>query len=90
MKTPKLLLFNGVGQRDRRGKEWVHFYVAAHSRVDAARMMEQLCYRPSWNGTIAQYWGQCWGKQMAGITPECGVWGITRIDSGESKVERIL
>jgi hypothetical protein len=81
----KLKIWNGRGHGEYdRG----HFYVAAHTKKTAARMLALLVHpalkdRPAdlefhTNRLIREmsvyYSAGVWGTPMAGVTPEPGVW----------------
>ena len=50
-------------------------YVAAYSRADVRRVIEEYTgYKPG-DTEIREYWSpDCWGNAMDGITPERGLW----------------
>jgi len=96
----KLKIWNGGF--DGRGD---HFYIAAHSVQDAARLMAEannkihksniynFSFLVNRNARIIrEYFSEgCWGNAMDGITPERGVWYAPAITGGhEGKPERIL
>ena len=68
-----------------------HVYVAAHSRADAGRL---LCLAdgqpiPGIDREIRDYFSECWGNQMAGVTPERGVW-VTKGQSSREQPLRVV
>lgn len=83
MKTLKL--WNGEGLitcRNNSDPRWkdvefngsVKAFVAAYSRTDAARVIEEYCGRKPSDHELREYWSPLWGMQMAGIAPERGLW----------------
>jgi hypothetical protein len=73
MKEDKpLLLMNGRWG----GRNQQHVYVAAYSKADADRLLQQASGIPhSFMNEINVYFSKgCWGNAMDGITPERGVW----------------
>ena len=85
MKT--LRLFNGRGLgKYMRG---YHGFIAAYSKSDAVRVMEEA-FGPGrgYMTEINVYWHHdCWGDTMSGITPVRGCW-VAKEPNG--KPERIL
>lgn len=82
MKTLKL--WNGRGYCcDKRDARWnalphnraPHAYVAAYSRADARRVIEEYCGRLPADSELRDYWSEgCWGNSMRDIPPERGLW----------------
>jgi len=90
--TPKpLKLMNGRGGCLRNthdpiaGPKWqaaswhsdCHGYIAAYSRADAVRMIQDYLGRPGigLDAELKTYWSMgCWGNSMDGVTPERGIW----------------
>lgn len=62
-----LKLFNGSIGRGAHG------YVAAQSRADARRVLQDLGHTTS-DAYLRDYWHPLWGGAMVGITPERGLW----------------
>jgi len=52
----------------------VHACVCAHSRADAARVIESYTGHKVTDAELRDYWAECWGNSMKGITPERGLW----------------
>jgi len=65
-----LRLWNG------RWQDRGHVYVAAYTRAEAGRLLVQAAGReiPAIDREIREYFSECWGNPMEGITPERGVW----------------
>lgn len=62
-----------------------HAYVAAYSRADARKVIEEYCGRLPPDSELRDYWSAgCWGTAMASITPERGLW--IQFDSREKPV----
>lgn len=84
----KLILFNGRGH----GNKYLgyHFYIAAHSYVDAGHLLTEATRhsaRDNWYRELKTYYSRgCWGDRMAGITPERGLW-VHKDQSGERPVK---
>ena len=68
--TKTLRLWNG------RWKDRGRVYVAAYTRADAGRLLSQAAGAelPAIDREIRDYFSECWGNTMDGITPERGVW----------------
>lgn len=51
-------------------------FVAAYSRADAGRLLCQAAGKDlrGIDNELKDYFNQCWGDTMNGITPERGVW----------------
>lgn len=90
----KLRCWNGHGW----GNAWVGgtrnpkcvdgYSVCARSKAEAVRL---LCKASGMRFTkleIEKYASECWGNEMAGITPEVGVW-VRRVYP-EMKIERVI
>jgi hypothetical protein len=94
--SKRLKLWNGRGWDQRRppdGKGVEHCYVAAYSRADAVRLINQAAGH-SWNivsdHEIKVYYNDsCWGNTMDGIEPERGVW-VTRTHRPDERPERLI
>lgn len=75
----ELRLWNGRPYGVLPRGDWDKGYsiaVAAYSMADARRVcVESGCGDPGIN-EIRNYWSECWGNSMGGITPERGVWKI--------------
>jgi hypothetical protein len=55
----------------------VHVNVCAHSRADAGRLLvEYGASRSGIDKMIKDYYSECWGNNMDGITPERGLWVV--------------
>lgn len=88
----ELKLWNGPGNTLRkegdplwegvRGNAFSRACVAAYSRAEARRIIFQYLGRDIGDGEIRDYWSNCWGKEMAHVTPERGLW----IDVGPGPV----
>lgn len=52
----------------------VHGYVCAASRADARRVIAEYTGREPSDSELRDYWSECWGRPMDGITPERGLW----------------
>ena len=58
----------------RRVESCIRGYVAAYSRADAERVIEEYAgHRPT-RSELRDYWSPCWGNPMDGIEPERGLW----------------
>jgi len=55
-----------------------HINVAAYSRVDVRRLCLEAGLNDPGDTEIKEYWSECWGNSMSGITPERGIWLKTR------------
>lgn len=90
-----LKLWNGSGNAVRKNDDplWQGFrinayskaYVAAYSRADARRVIVEYCGHDPGDAELRDYWHECWGKSMQGITPERGLW----VDLGNGPVKVI-
>jgi len=69
-------------------KKWKHGYVCAHSQKHAVELLQQTGYKCMSMSEIRNYWSDCWGNSMDGITPEVGVWVVT--DSPNEKPTRLI
>lgn len=49
---------------------------AAYSRADLRRLIAEYCGDMPSDGELRTYFSECWGTDMAGITPERGIWLI--------------
>lgn len=88
----ELKIWNGRGWGMRNTPEYVeHCYVAAHSRADAVRLINELDPRAMMTDReIKEYFAEgCWGNVMDGITPERGVW-VTRTGKSDEVPERLF
>jgi hypothetical protein len=85
MSKPKMLkVWNGYdlccrNHRDPRYKHTQPYQtraaaVAAHSRADALRVIEEYTGRKPSVSYFRDFWSPCWGNKMDGITPERGLW----------------
>ncbi len=57
------------------GRDPGHIYIAAYSREDARRVVEEYCgHKPS-VGEIRDYFSQCWGRRWMGSSQSevCGL-----------------
>ena len=52
----------------------VHAHIAAHSRADARRVVEEYCGRSPSDHEFKGYFSPCWGDVMEGVEPERGLW----------------
>ena len=57
-----------------RGNAEQHAYIAAYSREDARRVVEEYCGRKPSVSELRDYFSPCWGNAMEGIAPERGLW----------------
>lgn len=65
----------------------VHAYVAAYSRADARRVIEEYSGRDPGDTELKVYWCEgTWGNAMQGVTPERGLW----LGFAPQKPERVL
>ncbi len=74
-----LRLFNGRPYGILPNDMWKgsHVCIAAYSIADAQRVcVEAGLHDPGYH-EIKEYFSECWGNDMSGITPERGVW-VTR------------
>lgn len=96
---PKVLKFwNGAGSVCRKSSDplWHHLrfnqsphaYVAAYSRADARRVIEEYCGRLPSDNELREYWSECWGNAMNGIVPERGLW--LQFKHSQAQVVRVL
>ena len=93
--SKELKIWNGRGWNMRRpvdGKGVEHVYVAAYSRADAVRLINQAAgYSAVNDAEIKNYFSDgCWGNPMDGITPERGVWVTRRESRRREKPERLI
>ena len=52
-----------------------HAYVAARSRADARRVIEEYCGKLPADAYLRDYWSEgAWGIWMEGVLPERGLW----------------
>ena len=83
--TRELKIWNGRGiccrtDSDPRWKDvpWNrcgHAYVAAYSREDARRVIEEYTGEKPSVSELRDYWAEgCWGRAMDGIEVERGLW----------------
>ena len=49
-------------------------FVAAYSREDARRVIEEYCGKKPSVAELRDYWSPCWGNPMKGVEPERGLW----------------
>ena len=64
-----------------------HVYICANSRADAGRLLVE--YGASSRGIdkyIKDYYSECWGNAMQGITPERGLWVVPFRSAEPSRV----
>ena len=60
---------------DVKGNGYVHGYVAAYSRADARKLIEEYCGHAPSDSEIKNYWAEnAWGNDMQGIEPVRGLW----------------
>lgn len=53
----------------------MHAYVAAYSRADARRVIQEYCGHLPSDSELRDYWHEgAWGNSMDGVTPERGLW----------------
>lgn len=90
-KAKELKIWNGRGWGTRGTSSYVaHCYVAAYSRADAVRLINEVDRRAMMTDReIKAYFAECWGSSMDGITPERGVW-VQRTGHSQEKPERIF
>lgn len=70
MRKPEDPLWNGV-----RVNSCTHAYVAAYSRADARRVIQEYTGSMASDNEIKEYWNEgCWGNDMKGIDPVRGMW----------------
>lgn len=83
MKTLKIWNGRGYCAHNPRDPLWQgirhnadqHAYIAAYSREDARRVIEEYCGRKPSLTEIRDYFNEgCWGSSMDGVTPERGLW----------------
>lgn len=61
--------------------------VCAYSRADAGRLLIQAGARSQGiDKEIKEYFSECWGNNMDGITPERGVWVVNFHGAEPSRV----
>lgn len=72
----QLRLWNGRPYGVLPHSEWknAHVCVAAYSMEDARRVCLEAGMRDPGVREIKEYWSECWGNDMDGITPERGIW----------------
>jgi hypothetical protein len=81
----QLKIWNGGGSalRKRGDPLWKdvrfngepHGYIAAYSRADAERIIEEYCGQRPPVSLLRDYWHEgTWGIAMDGIVPERGLW----------------
>jgi len=79
----QLKLYNGRGWAcvKRSDPKWngvspdkVSISAAAYSRADLRRLIEEYTGADPGLAELRDYWVECWGDDMAGITPERGLW----------------
>lgn len=80
----KLRLWNGRPYGVLPPREWkdTSVCVAAYSMADARRVCLEAGMTDPGAREVKEYWSECWGNDMAGITPERGIW-VTK--GGEAK-----
>lgn len=78
-----LILWNGRGYRCRKTgdplwkdrRDYPHAFVAATSRADARRVIQEYCGSLPSDVELRDYWTKgAWGDSMKGIPPERGLW----------------
>ncbi len=75
-------LFSGM-----RPNGYVHAYVAAYSRADARRVIEEYTGIDPKETELRDYFSEgCWGNAMVNITPERGLWIIVGHNSDPVRV----
>lgn len=95
----KLKIWNGRGYcaqkpsdpiwQGVRSGAYRHAYIAAYSREDARRVIEEYCGRKPPVSEIRDYFSEgCWGTSMSSITPERGLW--IQIEGKADKPVRVL
>lgn len=79
----KLKLWNGAGVicRNHKDPRWkdldpfkTHASIAAHSRADLRRLIAEYCGNFPQMEYLKNYYSECWGDDMEGITPQRGIW----------------
>jgi hypothetical protein len=86
MPKKRTLRFWNGGIYPYRGE---HGYVAAYSRADAVRLINNAVgWRMVSDKELKEYWSECWGNPMEGITPERGFW--TQGAKFDDPVKRII
>lgn len=69
--TRKLKLWNG---RCYGGMERMHANIAAYTQKEAIELGQQA-FSSFTRTELTQYWSNCWGNDMVGVTPTVpGVW----------------
>lgn len=60
--------------------EWknAHANIAAYSRADAQRVCIEAGMRDPGAAELKNYFSECWGNDMRGVTPERGLWMTRR------------
>lgn len=99
-KKPKtLIIANGRGDYGRnRTKRFPngfkgHLWVAAYSKADAVRLLQEGGYETMTIREFNIYWSKgCWGTPMDGIAIERGVWfqPDDKAGHGEGKPIRVI
>jgi hypothetical protein len=81
-----LKIWNGRG--DHRQLDG-HLYVCASTKKEVAELVTQAGYYPKMTmRELSTYWTKgCWGLAMEGITPEKGVWFVSKED--ENAIPRV-
>jgi hypothetical protein len=84
----KLKFWNGRGHgKYNKG----HIYVAAYSQKQASELVSIACYDCGGSlslNEIREYYSDCWGNSMDGITPtEPGVWVTEKQFSKETPIK---
>ena len=72
--SKQLKLWNGRGIAISRKWDRASVYIAAYSREDARRVCEEATGHKPPVSELRDYFSQCWGNPMEGITPERGLW----------------
>ncbi len=67
-----LKIWNGRGHGNKYGRG--HIYVAAYSQKQAAELVSKACFGDEYGDVvnvneIRNYYSNCWGNSMDGITP---------------------
>lgn len=61
-------------------------YVAAFSRADARRVIQEYCGSLPSDSELRDYWAELWGEPMSGVSPERGLWLQVDVESAPVRV----
>jgi len=90
LKMKKLRLWNGRPYKVLDSSDYcryTHISVAAYSRADARRVCVEAGKNDPGDKEIKEYWNECWGKDMAGITPERGLWVVRGYGNAPERIK---